>query len=122
MCTETGCLNELTGKYPKLKIVLSKGEKGIVFHNSTFHLTVPLFPIVKEKIVNTIGAGDSFCGGFLFSLITNKSTKDSIETGLRCSLLSLQTAIPVSEEISVETVLKQDENWKKKKKKNIEKT
>ena len=67
MCTEKseiGCLNELTGKYPKLNIVLSKDEKGIVFHNSTFHSTVPPFPIAKEKIVNTIGAGDSFCGGF----------------------------------------------------------
>ena len=38
-----------------------------------------------EEVVDTIGAGDAFVGGFFAQLIQNKSLNECVESGINCA-------------------------------------
>jgi len=60
-------------------IVITRGEKGAVAINK--NEVVECSAKKNLQIKDLTGAGDLFAGGFLHSLINNKSTKESLETG-----------------------------------------
>ena len=63
-----------------VKIVAVKlGDKGCYVTDGQEQLTVEPF---KVKAVDTTGAGDAFCAGFLYGLINNRSLYECGEWGI----------------------------------------
>ena len=69
-------------------IVITRGEKGAVAINK--NEVVECSAKKNLQIKDLTGAGDLFAGGFLHSLINNKSTKESLETGTEMSSKVIQ--------------------------------
>ncbi|MDD7767079.1 MULTISPECIES: fructoselysine 6-kinase [Anaerococcus] len=66
---------------PKM-IIVTRGEKGsIVYDGEKFYE----HGITPCKVVDTLGAGDSYIAGFLFSIINGKSIEVAMETGAKRS-------------------------------------
>ncbi|MFC4660726.1 fructoselysine 6-kinase [Oceanobacillus aidingensis] len=64
-------------KGPEL-VVVTLGERGsIAYDGNEFYKG----NIVPTTVVNTVGAGDSFCSGFIFGVIHNKSIERCLEIG-----------------------------------------
>ncbi|QQZ62500.1 hypothetical protein JI735_07935 [Paenibacillus sonchi] len=54
------------------------GEKGsIAYDGQSFFRE----GILKVPVVNTVGAGDSFCAGFMYGVIQGRSIPDSLRIG-----------------------------------------
>ena len=56
------------------------------------------------KILDTTGAGDTFCGNFIVSLLKGHSKVDAVKRGVKASTLKLekmgaQPGTPYSEEL-----------------------
>lgn len=80
-------LERLSNKYPKAGIVLTVGKHGAYFKD----LSVCCYaPIVDFPVVDTTGAGDTFCGYFLAGIYMGKSPQKSLE------LASIASAYAVS--------------------------
>jgi fructoselysine 6-kinase len=63
-------------------VVATRGEKGsLAFDGTTF----TEFGIIPCKVVDTIGAGDSYIAGFLFAQGEKKDIRASMECGARTS-------------------------------------
>jgi len=87
-----------------VKVVAVKlGAKGCYVTDGTDqHLVEP----VKVRAVDTTGAGDAFCAGFLYGLIKQKSLYDCGELGnfvaSRCiSMVGARTGLPRLEELEM---------------------
>ena len=50
-------------------VVITSGPRPTVIATRHFCRTVNVLPIDQELIIDTTGAGDAFCGGFLASLV-----------------------------------------------------
>lgn len=64
--------------FDKIFIITLAGEGAMVFHKNKY------FKIASQKIVNPVdstGAGDSFCAGFIYGLINGFSLEDSAKFG-----------------------------------------
>lgn len=60
--------------------VATFGDKGsLAWDGGQFHE----FGIFPAKVVNTVGAGDSFIAGFLYGVLTGLPTRECLETGAR---------------------------------------
>ncbi|KAK9462070.1 Ribokinase-like protein [Lipomyces oligophaga] len=57
-------------------IIVAADQSGIISER-----TYPIRPISTAEIVDTTGAGDSFAGGFIGSLISGKSIDEAVEVG-----------------------------------------
>ena len=69
-------------------IVITRGDKGAIAINK--NEIVETSAKKNLQIKDLTGAGDLFAGGFLHSLINNKSTKESLETGTELSAKIIQ--------------------------------
>ena len=69
-------------------IVITRGEKGAIAINKND--VVECSAKKNLQIKDLTGAGDLFAGGFLHSLINNKSIKESLETGTEMSSKVIQ--------------------------------
>ena len=59
-----------------LNVVVTLGEKGaVVFQNSQKEYILP----VQNKVVDTTGAGDVFCGAFTYSIAKGETLIDAIK-------------------------------------------
>ncbi|MCE3204015.1 fructoselysine 6-kinase [Paenibacillus sonchi] len=59
-------------------VVVTLGEKGsIAYDGQSFFRE----GILKVPVVNTVGAGDSFCAGFMYGVIQGRSIPDSLRIG-----------------------------------------
>lgn len=83
-------------------IILTRGEKGVVFANKN---GIKKFEALKTKVVNTTGAGDNFCGGFIFGITRNHSIEESIMLGQRASRLAISTEHSVHPNLSDKVLL-----------------
>jgi len=72
-------LDLLRRRYPNLKVAVVKlGARGcLVFDRATDRIV--LLPAASARVVDTTGAGDAFCGGFLAGYVR---TGDGIEAAL----------------------------------------
>ena len=59
---------EISKKTSTELICLTLGEKGVIFYDSKFHYQ----DAIKTKVLNTVGAGDSFLAMLIEGIITNK--------------------------------------------------
>jgi len=62
-------------------VVFTVGKEPAFAYQDGKFLDVPARLIPKEKIVDTNGAGDTFCGGFLSQWIQGKDLKTCMEAG-----------------------------------------
>lgn len=82
-------IKQLLARFPKAKIVLTLGEDGVLYADSTMHRKQDIF---KVKAVDTTAAGDTFTGYFIAGLLNG----DTIDTTLR--MASMASAIAVTRE------------------------
>lgn len=76
----------LIKKFPQAAIVLTLGEKGAMYHGGGQDLTCPAH---KVSVVDTTGAGDTFCGYFLACTMKGMAPKLALETASRASALAI---------------------------------
>ncbi|PAF15022.1 sugar kinase, partial [Shouchella clausii] len=70
------------------KVVISRGDKGLIYFTNTGEAGVQLPP--KVKIADVTGAGDSLVSGIIFAHLKGLSTEDACKIGMSCSMLALQ--------------------------------
>jgi sugar/nucleoside kinase (ribokinase family) len=52
------------------------GERGVVwFDQGSENKSLPAFHVPAERVIDTNGAGDTFHGGYVYSLVNNPSAK-----------------------------------------------
>ncbi len=64
-------------KYPGAAIVLTCGEKGVLFSNAEEEFQQEAY---KVKAVDTTAAGDTFIGFFIAEIMNNRSIRESLDT------------------------------------------
>lgn len=84
-------------------VLITLGEKGVYFENLQESYFVPAMNL-KNKVVDTSGAGDAFNGAFAAALCENKSTKESIEfankyAGISTTRIGTANSMPFLTEI-----------------------
>lgn len=74
-------------------VVLKQAELGVTLG---FQRSSQFFPAHSvDLVVDTIGAGDAFNGGFLAGLIQQKSLSDCVQQGLATAAFSVQGSGPI---------------------------
>lgn len=79
-------LAALVDRFPEAVIVLTLGEKGAMYHDSGHDFTCPAH---KVPVVDTTGAGDTFCGYFLACTMNGMGPQEALETATRASALAI---------------------------------
>ena len=87
-------------KYPKMRVVLTLGERGSRFIGGGETFSVDA---VKVNAVDTTGAGDTFTGYFLAGIVGGATTRDAMETASRAA------AIAVTRKGAAESVPRREE-------------
>lgn len=82
----TDVIAALAAKFPQAIVVLTLGEKGVMYHDSYLDLTCPAH---KVPVVDTTGAGDTFCGYFLACTMRGMETQRALETATKASALAI---------------------------------
>ncbi len=67
------CGKQLLSYGPKF-IIIKKGEHGVLFFFKDNIIPIPGYPL--ESVVDPTGAGDSFAGGFMGYLVSNRTSGD----------------------------------------------
>lgn len=70
------CIPKLCEMYGIQQAIITLGEKGSVFYTGGKFYNHPRFSVVVE---DTVGAGDAFLSGVIFSLIHKKSPEDLLK-------------------------------------------
>ncbi|WP_394137822.1 carbohydrate kinase [Cytobacillus oceanisediminis] len=71
------------------KVVISRGDKGLIYFTNEGEAGVLLPP--KVKIADVTGAGDSLVAGIIFAHLKGLNTEDACKIGMACSMLALQS-------------------------------
>ena len=84
-------------------IVITLGSKGVYFANSSESYFLDAFNL-KDKVIDTTGAGDAFNGAFAYALSKNQSNKDAIEfankvAGISTTRAGAANAMPKLDEV-----------------------
>ncbi len=78
-----GALNSLAEDVPIVAIKL--GEQGAIAQRGDEIVRVPAFPV---KVVDTVGAGDSFDAGFIYGYLQGWSLEATLRLAVACGSLS----------------------------------
>ena len=86
-------------------IVITLGPKGLYFANSSESYFVDAFDL-KDKVVDTTGAGDAFNGAFAYALSKNQNNKDALEfankvAGISTTRAGAANAMPNLDEVEL---------------------
>ena len=87
--------------FPRLKVVLTLGEKGCVYQDSQQQLEQAAFHV---QAVDTTGAGDTFTGYFVAGLASGTQEKTILQTASAASALAVSRkgaapSIPTKDEV-----------------------
>ena len=98
--------NKLNTLYPNTKVILTLGKQGAVYSFNNQRVFVPAFNV---QAIDTTGAGDTFTGYFLSSVLKGYSPQDALKISNAASALSVMkkgasTSIPSL--VDVENFLK----------------
>ncbi len=93
---------KLLEKYPEGKFVLTLGSRGSVYKDGSAEYHQGIYPV---HAVDTTGAGDTFTGYFLASLLKGKEIPEALDTAARASAMAVSrpgasSSIPRAEEVS----------------------
>lgn len=92
---------KLKKQFPKAKIVLTLGEKGAIYKDEAQTLFEKAY---KVQAVDTTGAGDTFTGFFIGSLIQGESTEKALKLATKAAAIAVTRpgagpSIPTREEV-----------------------
>ena len=62
-------------RYPAIKVILTLGERGAVYADENQYVYEPA---IKTEVVDTVGAGDTFTGYFIYGIMSRKSVKECL--------------------------------------------
>ena len=84
-------------------IVITLGSRGVYFANSTENYFVDAFNL-KDKVVDTTGAGDAFNGAFAYALSNNHKNKEALKfankvAGISTTRAGAANAMPKLKEV-----------------------
>ena len=84
-------------------IVITLGSKGVYFANSSESYFLDAFNL-KDKVIDTTGAGDAFNGAFAYALLKNHKDKDALEfankvAGISTTRVGAANAMPKLKEV-----------------------
>lgn len=87
--------------YPEMKIVLTLGERGAVYADKSEYIYEPA---KKVEVVDTVGAGDTFTGYFIYGVESGKTIKESLQMAATASSIVIGrhgagNSIPTLEEV-----------------------
>lgn len=68
-------------------LVMKDGKNGVTAFTGSEIIKVPAF---KVKVLNTIGAGDGFLGGFVYGLLNKFSVKKSLKYGAAVGAMTVK--------------------------------
>lgn len=68
-------------------VIKSKGDGSLLMNGGTSEF-IPFYP--AEKIVDTVGAGDGFCAGFLAGILKGMDPAEAVRLGSICGSLAVQ--------------------------------
>ncbi len=94
---------ETIGKrFPNARIVLTLGEKGVLYHDANEDFSQPAF---KIDVVDTTAAGDTFTGYFLAAIARGLSTREAVRIAAKAAAVSVcrqgaSTSIPGWDEVT----------------------
>jgi len=82
-------------------VIFTHGADGAVLYNSDGRIEQPPFSVTA---VDTTGAGDVFCGAFLYALLEEWSAADSLKfaaatAALKCTRIGNRAALPTKEDV-----------------------
>lgn len=85
--TSFAASSKLLADYDNLFAITRSARGSVILHKGET-IIQPAVPI--DKIVDTTGAGDAYCAGFLFGLTTKKSLQDCAKIGTFCATKVIQ--------------------------------
>jgi len=71
---------------PKM-VIIKMGKDGCFISYEDTEIHVPTFP--AEKVINTLGAGDAFCGAFLASYLNGMRPEDAAKVGNAAAVITI---------------------------------
>ncbi|MBU1642754.1 ribokinase [bacterium] len=94
-------LNTMRQRYPKSRIVLTLGKKGVLYADEQRRIETAA---VQVKAVDTTGAGDTFIGYFLAELMQGRDTRQCLQRAVRAAALCVTRkgaadSIPLPQEL-----------------------
>jgi len=100
--TNCSTIEEAVRKLPNL--IATKGAGGVYFMDGGKVVHLPAVPV--EKVVDTSGAGDTFCGFFAASLAAGNDLVTSVKRGLVAASLKIQKrgaqiSMPTGDEVTL---------------------
>lgn len=75
-------VEQILKEYPDMKIVLTLGERGAVYADKCEYIYEPA---KKVEVVDTVGAGDTFTGYFIYGVESGKTVKESLQMAATAS-------------------------------------
>ncbi len=86
-----------------MEVVIVHFPGGAVACDKTgVRITVPAFDVPSQNVVSTVGAGDAFAAGVLYSMLQDDTLPSCIETGHAVAAASLHSATTVGSVKSIE--------------------
>lgn len=92
-------------------IYVSLGEEGCLYLNDK-EVIKRKFKRIK-KVENYSGAGDAFMSGIIYSFMNDLNTSDTIDYGLACGIIALNSKTPSNIELTVKEIKKVIKEYKK---------
>lgn len=80
------------------KVVITRGDKGLIFFTREGDAGVLLPPPVK--VADVTGAGDSLVAGIMYADLKGLNTENACKIGIACSMLTLQSLESVNPELN----------------------
>jgi len=93
--------DEIMKRYPN-KLIVTMGSKGVKYYDGN---EMKLMPSYEVEVVDTTGAGDTFCGALGAALVRGDVLEDAIKFANKAAALSItklgaQSGMPTLEEIN----------------------
>ncbi len=94
-------VQKLVTSNPAIKVVLTLGKDGVVYHDSESTYTQEIFPV---EVVDTTAAGDTFAGYFLASVASGRTVQESLRISSKAASIAVSRkgasdSIPIVDEL-----------------------
>ncbi|OXM15306.1 sugar kinase [Paenibacillus herberti] len=84
---DEGEILDRVGALDATTVIKSKGDGSLLLQGGS-SIFIPFYP--AEKVVDTVGAGDGFCSGFLAGILKGMTPEDAVRLGSICGSLAVQ--------------------------------
>ncbi len=94
-------IEEIIKKYPK-KLITTLGQNGLIYNNGCKNVHINAIKV--ENVVDTTGAGDTFCGNFVANLVNGETFENAIKhaqyaSAYKIQIKSAQGGMPSAKEL-----------------------